>query len=446
MKIDGAFGEELIRKAIKGGADRAEVFLKSLRNLSVEIKGQEVDSLKSSVSFGYSVRVFRDRRLGFSYSTSAEEDDVVISSALEASGHSDEDMYLDLPGASESAAVEVFDPAIDSLREDEAIGRVMLLERSVFAEDPRIKKVRKASGSFTSSETLIMNSNGLRAHYVSTSCASQIMAVAEEGGESQMGWDYQGSRFLSKVSFEEVGRMAARRAVRLLGSRRIGSERVSVIMESSVAVDFLGIFASLLSSEAVQKGKSMLSGRLNTRVISEKVNIVDSGLIPAGLGSGPVDDEGVPSGEKLLIREGELQTYLYNTYTAKKDGVVSTGNAARGGFSSLPSVGPSNLFIEASSKSGCVSAADIFNVVGRGLYVVDAMGVHTANPISGEFSVGVTGIWFENGKAMYPVKEAVISGNILELFGRIEALGDDLAFYGGTGSPSIVFRDVDISA
>jgi PmbA protein len=196
----------------------------------------------------------------------------------------------------------------------------------------------------------------------------------------------------------------------------------------------------------VQKGKSLLADRLGKKVISAKINLIDSGLLTGKLGSSPVDDEGVPSQEKTVIRDGVLRSYLHNTYTARKAGVPSTGNAARGGFSALPSVGVSNLFLEPVSGTSIIPKERLFAETGRGLYVTDAMGVHTANPISGDFSVGVTGLWIENGVVAFPVKEAVLSGNVLDLFEKIEAVCDDLRFYGNMGAPSIIIPGVDISA
>ncbi len=445
MRTDTAFGEEVLSGALQRGADQAEVFMRSSRSLSVEVKNQEVDSIKSSLSFGYSLRVIKGGRLGFSYSTNRDDKDSVIARAVEASAYADKDPYLDLPGPAGAAPVEIFDEAVRKLPEEDAIARVMLLEKSVYEGDKRIKKIRKASGSFTVSATAILNSKSVRADIASTSCSAQITAVAEDDGESQMGWDFDSSRFLGDISFEQVGRNAALRASRLLGARKIEGRRADVILDNSVTVDFLGIFASSLSSEAVQKGKSLLAGKIGRKVISEKINLVDSGLLRGRLGSSPVDGEGVPVKEKTAISKGVLRTYLYNTYTAAKDGTVSTGNAVRGGFSSLLGVGITNLFIEAASKDDIFPLEKLFRNAESGLYVVDVMGMHTANPISGEFSVGVTGIWIEKGEMAYPVKEAAISGNILDFFGRVRAIGDDMRFYGNIGGPSLLISDVDIS-
>lgn len=446
MKIDTGFAEDVVSKALRGGADQAEVFIKTSRNLSVEIKDQSVDSLKSSLSFGYSLRVIRAGRLGFSYSTSMDDHDSVIKSALDSAGGTDEDIYLDFPDGSAHAEVDVFDRAVKEIHEDEAIKKVMLLEQSAYAQDKRIRKIRKASGSFTSSGIAIVNSKTVNTEYISTSCAAQVMAIAEQGDESQIGWDFQGSRFLDDINFELIGRTAANNAARLLGARKIQGSTANVILDSSVAAEFLGIFAASLSSESVQKGKSVLKDKMHRKVISSKVNIIDSGLIPGKLGSRPVDDEGVPTAEKILLKEGILQKFLYNTYTAGKDGVVSTGNAVRGGFSTLPSVGITNLFITSGPDGDVVSKDALFRAVNSGLYVVDAMGVHTANPISGDFSIGITGLWIEGGEAQFPVKEAVIAGNILDFFNNIVVVADDLKFYGNIGAPSIAISGVDISA
>jgi PmbA protein len=447
MKIDAGFAEEAVSRALKSGADQAEAFIRSSRSLAVEIKDQSVDSLKSARSFGYAIRVIKKGRLGFSYSTDMSDVGFAVEKALEAAKFSDEDVYLGLPeGPPESSDVAVFDPEIESLSEDDAVRNVMVLEKSAYETDNRIKRIRKAAGSFTVSETVVGNSNSVLASYAATSCSAQVTAIAEDGNESQMGWDFGAGRFFRDIPFDDIGRNAAYRSASLLGARRMVGGKTDVILDNSVTVDFLGIFAASLSSEAVQKGRSLLAGRLGRKVISEKVNLTDSGCLSGRSGSSPVDDEGVASGETVVVRCGILENYLYNTYTARKDGAPSTGNAVRGRFSSLPSVGITNLFIGAASDSHTVRGKDILGSVDRGLYVIDAMGVHTANPVSGEFSVGVSGLWVEKGEIRYAVKEAVISGNILDFFSKVRAVGDDVRFYGNVGGPSLVISDVDASA
>ncbi|MCG2814113.1 MAG: metallopeptidase TldD-related protein, partial [Thermodesulfovibrionales bacterium] len=172
----------------------------------------------------------------------------------------------------------------------------------------------------------------------------------------------------------------------------------------------------------------------------------DSGIIPRRLGTRPFDDEGVLTSEKVLIKDGALMGFLHNTYTAKKEGAYSTGNAVRGGYTGLPSVGISNLCLKTSSESDVMLFNTLIASMDKGLYITEAMGVHTANPITGEFSIGVSGLWIENGTIRFPVKEAVISGDMLGLFERIEAAGDVMRFYGNIGTPSLLIGLTDISA
>ncbi|MEG3070470.1 MAG: metallopeptidase TldD-related protein [Candidatus Syntrophopropionicum ammoniitolerans] len=192
----------------------------------------------------------------------------------------------------------------------------------------------------------------------------------------------------------------------------------------------MGIISSALTAEAVQKGRSLFAGKLGNRVAADVVTLIDDGTLEGGIGSAPFDGEGVPTGRTVLIDRGVLQQYLYNTYTAAKDGVHSTGNGVRGTFMT-PEVGVTNLFIEA----GQTPVAELFQDVASGLYVTEVMGMHTANPISGDFSVGVAGLLIENGEITAPVRGMAIGGNIIELFNNIDAVGDDLQFFGSRGCP-----------
>ncbi len=443
MKIDPAFAFEILGGARKRGADLAEVYLRSSKKLSVEVKDRQLDAVESSVDFGYSLRIIRDKRLGFSFSNDPSDAAGVIDRAIESSRWTEQDEHLDLPGPAEHQILDIFDDPIDSLGQEEVFEKAVGVEEAALGFDARVKKVRKAVVSCSSGSEIIVNSKGLEKACSLTSCAAQITVVAKEREDSRMGWDFDGSRFLKNIDFRAVGKKAAERAVSLLGSRKMQSIRADVILDNSVAVDFLGVFAELLSSEAVQKGKSLLAGRLGEKIVSGSIDIVDNGLLEQRIGSRPFDGEGVPTFGKSLVEEGVLRGYMYNVYTSGKDGVKSTGNAVRG-VSSVPSVGPAVLFI--SSSSSKVKRTDMLACTESCLYITDVMGMHTANPVSGEFSVGVSGMWLEKGYVKYPVSEAVISGNILDFFGNVGAVGDDIRFFGNMGSPSLLIEAVDISA
>lgn len=445
MRTDAEFADRLLERALSGGAGLAEVYQKASRLLSVEAKAREVDAVETAVTFGYGLRVMKDGRLGFSYSNDKGDMERVVEDALQSAGFTERDEFLDMPGPERPQAPKVFDPAVAEMKEEEAVERALLVERAALAEDARVKKIRKASASFAVNDTLIVNSRGVSSGYASTFCAAHLMAAAEDGGDSQMGWDYQGGRFLSDVDFGMVGRSAARRALDMLGARKMTARKTYVVLDSLVATEFLSVLVSMLSSENVQKGKSLLKGRVGEGVLSGLLDIIDDGLLPGGPGTRHVDDEGVPTRRNVLVENGVLRGFMYNTSTARRDRAASTGNAVRAAFSSVPGVGPMNLFIDAAGQRR-PGRQEMFGSVDSGLYVTEAMGIHTANPISGEFSIGVSGLWFDKGQRRFPVKEAVLSGNMLDFFGKVRAVAGDLRFLGSIGSPSLLVGPAELSA
>ncbi len=191
----------------------------------------------------------------------------------------------------------------------------------------------------------------------------------------------------------------------------------------------------------MQKGKSLFAGKLGERVGSTQLNVMDSGLLPQGLATAPVDDEGVPSQDTMLLDQGILQTYLYNSYSAARDGVESTGNGVRASFRGALSSGPRNIHIQPGNRS----QSELMGEISRGLLVTNVMGMHTANPISGEFSVGASGLWIEGGKPIRPVRGVAIAGNLIDFLKHIVAVGSDLRFFGSVGSPSLLVEGITIS-
>lgn len=437
---------QLIEHAIRLGADEADVFAKRSKSLNVEAKNGRIDALDSSLTSGYGLRVIKDHRIGFSYSTGRSDFAETAKQAVEAAAFTEQDDANCLPDAvKESSEVNIYDPSVADIKEEDAINAALSIESAARSHDKRIARIRKASAGFSSSRTLIVNSRGIAAEFESTGCSAYITAIAEENNESQMAWDYQGSRFLNEINFEAVGRGAAHKALQLLKARKIQSIKGFALLDSSVAVDFLEILASALSAEAVQKHRSLLEGKAGEIIADQKINIIDNGLIDGKLGSRPVDDEGVPVTRKYIIEEGVLTGFFHNARSAKKDNTTSTGNAVRGGFSVLPSIGPTNMYLEPTTDEYRRSFNRLVKVIGKGLYVTETMGMHTANPVTGDFSVGASGIWIENGELAYPAKEAMISGNILTLLRNIVMVGDDIRFYGNIGAPSLLIDEIDIT-
>ncbi|MGE5174433.1 MAG: TldD/PmbA family protein, partial [Betaproteobacteria bacterium] len=403
--MDKQIAEKILSLASSFKADAAEVFLRSYTATTIEVKEQQVDAFERARDIGAGLRVLVGRRMGFAFATdfSDSASKTLAQAAVTNAQHTEPDEYHAIPRkrASPYQPVVIYDPDVVALTEKEKIDRVMAMEHEAFAVDPRIKRIRKASAGFSDSETLIMNTNGAEVFYKSTACSSSIEVVAEEKGESQAGLEFDVNRFYRRLEVEEVGRRAARRALDLLGAKHIESIKAPVVLEAPVAQEFLSMMASGFSAESVQKKRSLFIGKLDRDVASSMITVHDDGLIEGGLGTAPSDDETVPMRKKTVIERGRLAMFLYNTYTANKDKTESTGNGMRGGFKGIPSVGVTNLYIE----PGKNSLEDLIGSIDKGLFVTEIMGMHTANPISGDFSVGATGFWIEKGEKAYPVRE-----------------------------------------
>jgi PmbA protein len=449
------FAEDVVKKALKRGCDAAEVFIRSSSGISAEAKDGKVEAMEVSKDAGIALKVIKGQRLGFAFATDPQEIENTINAAIEAAKWTAVDEYLDIPEKMSAGEVLIFDEQIKNITEDTVIKNALLLEESALAFDKKIKKVRKAEVGALVGSTTIANSKGVNISYESTYYSAHVTTLAgDENGDNQMGWDFAGSRRMSDVDIKTVGNRSSRRAVELLGSRKISTVKAPVILCPSVAVGFLDILSASLSAEAVQKQRSFLAGKVGQTIMSTLVDIVDDGTMQWGTGTKPVDDEGVPVSTKTVISKGVLDNYIYNTYAAKKAGVRSTGNAVRSSHKALPGIDVTNFYIkpEESRKSvgaiheSPVQEAKLIKSLSKGILILNAMGLHTANPISGDFSIGISGLWIENGETTYPIKEAVMSGNILDLFKKLEALGGDMEFYGNIGSPSLLIGNMDISA
>jgi len=351
------------------------------------------------------------------------------------------DEFNRLPDPKPVEPMELLDSRLAELPVDVKIDFAKEVENAARRYDPRVTKVRQASFGDGIYEIGIVNSRGVDVGYRGGYCSTSLLVVAEADGQAETGWSYDFSRTFEDLDPVRVGQEAAAQAVEMLGAGSLATCRVPLILAPEVACEFLEVLGPALTAEAVQKGKSVFAGKLGEAVASTELTLIDSGLLPGGLATAPVDDEGVPSQETVVLEQGLLKTYLYNTYSAAKDGVQSTGNGVRPSFRGALTSGTRNFYV----SPGRLSQTELMAQVERGLYVTNVMGMHTANPISGEFSVGAAGLWMENGRPVRPVRGIAIAGNLIDFLKRLVAVGSDLRFYGSVGSPTLVVEGITVS-
>jgi PmbA protein len=444
---DGLFlraAENAVSTARQMGAQLAEAYISSTKELNIDVREARVETMKLAEERGLGLRVIREGRTGFSFSTDLSPQGIEEASrqALANCEKTAEDTYNRLPSPGRSYAdLDIYDPDIREAAVEQKIEMARQVEESARAYDPRVKIIESSAYQDGESLITIVNSLGLKAVYRGAYCGIYIALAAVQGDDNQSGFDMDFSLKYKSLNPEKVGREAARRAVRMLGALPVTTRQAVVVLEPYVATGFLGVISPALTAEAVQKGRSLFAGKTGSYVASDKVTVIDDGALAGGIVSAPFDGEGVPTARTVLIEKGLLVQYLHNTYTAAKDGVSSTGNGVRGSFKGTPEVGATNLFIEA----GPNPVEELFRDIKSGLYVTEVMGMHTANPISGDFSVGVSGLLIENGELTRPVRGMAMGGNIIEMFANIDMVGNNLRFFGSKGSPTIRIAGMTIS-
>lgn len=438
------FAKTGLYKAHQLGADGAEIFVMKNKELEVQIKDDNLDEIKQAEGHGVGIRVIKKHRQGFAYSSDFRSSalDKMVYQAVKNSQYNDMDPALHFPKRSDAyATLDLFDWRIGQLSLDEKIDLVKETVEHALKYDSQVARIERAGYEEGEVEMWLANSNDLILEQKGSYCGLFCLALGQRDTEQQSGYGMDSGIRVQQLSPRKAGEMAGLRAVRLLGAQSMGSQVADLVLDPYITVQIIGIISSCFSGEAVLKGKSFLSGKLGQQIASKNVTLVDDGTMINQLGSACFDGEGVATGKTILVENGVLQHYLYDTVTAAKAKTCSTGNGVRGSYKGIPHIGTTNYYMEA----GELSLEQLLLSVDRGLYVTEILGAHTANPISGDFSFGASGIWLENGKAVKPVRGFTIAGNFKELLQKIDGVANNLTFYGSKGAPTVKISQISIS-
>ncbi len=432
-----------IKRLERLNPDQFEVYFEHRTSTKIDSKDQEIDTLSRSEDMGLSIRLIKDRKLGFSFTTSLENEAIekAIDTASEVAIFMPEDEYVGLYtfGSFVYPSVDNFDVTGLAIPLQEKTHLAKTLEAHCRKADPRITAIRSASISETCFEAHLVDSSGEHIQHKSSGFSAGVTCKAESGGDSQIGSEYDFSNYLDNLDIKKIAQLSAEWAIELLGASSAPTMKCPAVLRNSVVADLLEFLSNSFSAEQMSKGRSMLAGKIGQPLFSEKVTLIDDGLLPGGAGTTPFDGEGVPSRNTLLVDGGFMTSALYDSYYARKYGVEPTGNSLRG-IKSAPSIGFSNLYMQSGKKTFNSLIQDI----SKGILITDLMGIHTANPVTGDFSLGASGILIEKGKLTRPVKGFAIAGNVLELFRRMTDISSDLKFFGRIGAPSVRLSEISV--
>ncbi|WP_440947692.1 TldD/PmbA family protein [Methanosarcina sp. T3] len=425
---------ELAKKALKlteeAGAEEAEIYYAANHSTGINFKKDSLENAKDRFSEGLGIRAIVNGAVGFASTNSARElENAVKIAVAEARVRENDPDWVALPSNGKYPGVSgIFDKKVEALELEECIGYAVELVDGT----KEMPGTLPTSGGFTRSRSrrLILNTNGIEIEEESTT-VSGFVDVITVNGDTSTAYDFAVSRSLD-IDFFSLGKNASDLALKSRGGIKIEPQKTDVVFHPFAFSDILEeALAPSIDADNVQKGRSGLIDKVGGEIAVPELCIYDDGLVEAGIETAASDDEGVPSQHTTVIKNGVLETYLYDSYTAGKAGVKSTGNGSRSSYTSPPSVGLRNFVIDYPQE-------DIIANTTSGVFVNTIIGAHTANSISGDFSVEARNAFtIKDGALDKPIKSLMISGNAFELMKNITGAGFDVRKVGGIITPSI---------
>jgi PmbA protein len=430
---------DAIRLAMQQGASAAEAVATEGSEFSTTVRLGQVETLKEAGSKAVGVRVFVGQSSASTYSSDLTSEGVkkMVESAVALARVTTADPKAGLPDPAELGKLEgdlgLYHDDVYSLSPADRIDYARRAEKAATSADARI--VNSDGGSFDAAVgyRVLANSLGFVGDNRRSYCSVVAVPIAQvEGSAMQRDYWYSVAHSLKKLaSPEEVGAIAAKRTLRRLGARKVKTAKVPIVFENTVSAALLGHIFEAVNGDSVYRGASFLTGKLNEKIAGDNINIVDDGTVPGLFGTSPFDSEGVVSRRTSVIENGVLKSYLLNTYTAKKLGLKTTGNASRG-LAGTPGIGPGNFFLQAGTKS----LQEIIGDIKEGLFVTEFLG-HGVNLVTGDFSRGASGIWIQDGELTFPVEEITVAGNLKDMLFNVSEIGSDLEFRGAIACPTL---------
>ena len=448
---------EAVSRALDLGATDAEAVAVESEDFGVNVRLGQVEQLTESGSRALGLRVFFADATGNRTANTSTSDlspegvTRIIESAVGLAKVTGADPFAGLPdrdafGSNDVASLALYFTDVDAIAPAERIDIARRCEAAALAYDTRIQNSSGADFDASSLHRIMVNSRGFTGEYRSSYCGFSVTPIAQDAtGAMQRDFWYSSARTAKLLlSPDEVGRIAAQRALRRLGARPAKTQRCPVVFAPEVARGLMGNLLSAADGDSIYRNSSMFSGKLGEQVAGENITMIDDGTMVfdhtlpdgtnfrvGGFGTSPFDGDGLPTCRTVVIERGILKHLMLNTYTARKLSMQSTRKASRG-LAGAPGIGGGNYFLE----PGTLTPEQIIADVPSGLYVLQTMG-HGVNLVTGDYSVGASGLWIENGELAYPVEQITIAGNLKDIFRNVAAIGNDLEFRGAGAVPTV---------
>ncbi len=446
FELSQDLGREVLNRATAKGASAGDIMMAESESFFVTVRMGEVEKISQAGEKRLGLRLF----FGNSSASSSTSDissgaiEKLVDDTVKMARATAQDPQAGLPPeealARELPQLDLCDEAARTVSVDERIRIALQTEKSALDFDPRITNSEGAEFSNHFGRVVYVSSQGFAGEYSGSTFGHSVSPVAKFNGSMQRDYWYSSNRKFAKLeSSKQVGEKAAQRALRRLGGRQVKTCEVPVVFDPEMAASLLRNLSSALSGYSLYKGASFLVGKLGAEIGSELLHVIDDGTIAGALGSRPFDGEGLPTRKKTVVDKGRLTSYLLDTYSGKKLGMASTGNASRS-VGEPPGVSPANFYL----LPGSDSPEQIIASVKNGLYVTEMIGFGV-NMVTGDYSRGAAGLWIENGELAFPVEEITIAGNLSAMLQAIEMVGNDLELRGRIAAPTIKIAKMTVA-
>ena len=438
-----------VEQALAEGAGDAEAFASEAENREVRVHGGEVESLTAATQRGLGLRIWIGGSVGYGFGTDLSPSGVeaIAARAVEAAQVADEDEFAGPAKAvGEPPSLEgLSDPSHGQWSPAQIADLALTVERTALEADARIAAVEQAVYFDSAERVAIVASAATGGQYETTSCYAYLQALAEGDDGRETGLGFGLARGPAGLDPAAIGREGAERAGEMIGSSKPASRSCPVVLDPTVAASFVGLLGKAAGADAVQRGRSPLAERRGEDVAADAFVLYDDGLHPEGFAAAPIDAEGTPRRRTALIEAGRLQTFLYDSYTARRGDAASTGNAGRSGYRSPPGVSASNLVV----APGTASLEQLLQGAGDGVYVNDVAGLHSGvNPVTGIFSVGASGRAIRDGEKAEPLREFTIASDLVSMLRAVQAAGSEsrwVPFGGSVSAPPLLIGEMTVS-
>lgn len=426
---------DIAKRELEDNCDSYEIYVDESKTLELDSRQDELNFAKEEIELGVGIRVLKNNKQGFAFTSNMDK---IVECAIQAVENTKLNKADENNAFAEVEKIptvkDVYDKRFNDLSLDES---VEFLKSTI---DNALESGCEVTGSgFSASEgrSLILNSNGVSIEDEGTGFGLGLSVMLEKDGKIATAYNSQSSRFFD-LDGEKLASEVCDLAKSSIDTKPVETDDYSVVLDYYAATGLLQTFISAFDGENVARGRSILADKLNTEIANPTLTITDNGILDKGMYTSKCDGEGSVSQKTDLVKDGVLSSFIYDIYTANKEGVKTTSNGLRGSYLTTPAISPTNLEFKFSEMK---SIEEIDN----GVLTTSVLGAHTANPISGDFSVEANNAFkIENGELTDPINKAMISGNIFEIMKKVEGIKSEVKQYGSFIIPKLLVHDLRV--